>query len=208
MSNQKAPAFQFYAADFYMDTISWTDEMVGLHIRLLCQQWINDKIVGDEEGYPVNLTIEQRVVFDKIKHKYFMEKNGDLKNKKLDKIKKNRNEFIKKASKHGTAGAIKRWGTPLKPHKGIDSESMALQSSSSSSINSIAGAHDKDKIIEYLRSATSREFISDEQIESEATEFKKRYDGQRIGNLKTLCNTWAGNIRPWQKQDKKLSTYI
>jgi len=73
---------------------------------------------------------------------------------------------------------------------------------------SIAGEHDKTKIIEFLRTSTDRRFITDEQIDFEAEEFKAKYDGMKIGNLKTLCNTWAGNIRPWQKQDKKLSSFI
>ena len=208
MSKEKAPAFQFYASDFYMDTIAWTDDMVGLHIRLMCQQWINDFIECDSEGFPINLTEKQRLIFDKIKHKYSIEKIGFLKNKKLEKIKKERSDFIKKARKAGKDGASKRWGTLSKPYKGSDSESIALQSSSSTSIKSIAGEIDKSKIIEYLRSSTSREFITTEQIEHEANEFKAKYDGMKIVNLKTLCNTWAGNIRPWQKQDKKLSSFI
>lgn len=39
MSNP--PAFQLYAADFYMDTISWTSEEVGCSVKLLAYQWVN-----------------------------------------------------------------------------------------------------------------------------------------------------------------------
>lgn len=69
-----------------------------------------------------------------------------------------------------------------------------------------AGAHDENKIIEFLMDATNREFIKIEQIKQEAKEFKKKYDGMKIGNLRTLCNTWARNIKPWQ--EKKLSDFI
>lgn len=72
----------------------------------------------------------------------------------------------------------------------------------------IQGEHEKKKVIEFLRTSTDRRFITDEQIENEAEEFKAKYDGMKIGNLKTLCNTWANNIRPWQKQDKKPSSFI
>jgi uncharacterized protein YdaU (DUF1376 family) len=37
----KAPAFQFYASDFLTDTMDWSDEQVGVHIRLLAWSWVN-----------------------------------------------------------------------------------------------------------------------------------------------------------------------
>ena len=37
----KAPAFQLYAADLLTDVMDWTDEQVGVHIRLLCWSWVN-----------------------------------------------------------------------------------------------------------------------------------------------------------------------
>jgi len=40
MSN-KAPAFQLYAADFYMDTVGWSATEVGAYFRLLMHEWIN-----------------------------------------------------------------------------------------------------------------------------------------------------------------------
>ena len=45
----KAPAFQLYAADFYMDTVSWSPEMVGVYTRLLFYQWVNGSIPNDLE---------------------------------------------------------------------------------------------------------------------------------------------------------------
>lgn len=38
---KKAPAFQLYAGDFLTDTMTWTDEQVGVHMRLLCWSWAN-----------------------------------------------------------------------------------------------------------------------------------------------------------------------
>jgi hypothetical protein len=43
----KAPAFQLYAADFYMDTITWTAEEVGAYLRLLLYEWINGPLKND-----------------------------------------------------------------------------------------------------------------------------------------------------------------
>jgi uncharacterized protein YdaU (DUF1376 family) len=41
MSKTKPPAFQFYASDFLTDTMDWTDEQVGAHVRLMAWSWVN-----------------------------------------------------------------------------------------------------------------------------------------------------------------------
>lgn len=43
----KSPAFQLYAADFYMDTVTWTAEQVGAYFRLLLYEWINGPLDPD-----------------------------------------------------------------------------------------------------------------------------------------------------------------
>jgi len=40
----KSPAFQMYAADFDMDTGSWTNPQVGVYVRLLLYSWVNGSI--------------------------------------------------------------------------------------------------------------------------------------------------------------------
>ena len=37
----KTPAFQLYAADFYMDTNSWSIDEIGIYTRLLFSEWVN-----------------------------------------------------------------------------------------------------------------------------------------------------------------------
>jgi len=43
----KPPAFQMYAADFYMDTNDWSVEEVGIYTRLLMSAWVNGSIPSD-----------------------------------------------------------------------------------------------------------------------------------------------------------------
>lgn len=203
----KAPAFQFYASDFYMDTISWTDEMVGMHIRLMSQQWINDFIEIDDAGYPLNFNENKRAVFDKIKHKYFAEKNGFLKNKKLDKVKKEKVEFIKKATKSGKDGASRRWGTLCQPYKGNDSENIALLSSSSSSTsinkNTAAATPENEfekldqngkAIYEMFRRSLDRIKFNDSVVVVEVIKFQNKYHGIMVKNSGALVNKWCSNI--------------
>ena len=102
----KAPAFQLYAADFYMDTVGWTCEEVGLYFRLLMAEWVNGPLPNDEirlaktcqmsvkkfhhnfknvlpkfvqkvEGYLINIRLEQT----REKQEYFQESQR-LKGKK------------------------------------------------------------------------------------------------------------------------------
>ena len=181
--------------------------VVGLHIRLMCQQWINGFITVNEAGYPCNLSEKQTLIFDKIKHKYSAEKNGVLINKKLNKIKKDKEVFIQKARKSGMDGALKRWGSLREPYGEPYSENIALQPSSSTSKLSIAGRLKISEIIEYLRITTDQN-VTDAQIEHEAKEFEKKYQAAKIKNLKNLCTTWAGNIKVWQKQDKSKDSYM
>ncbi len=44
----KAPAFQLYAADFYMDTNTWSIEEIGIYTRLLFSEWVNGPLPNDE----------------------------------------------------------------------------------------------------------------------------------------------------------------
>jgi uncharacterized protein YdaU (DUF1376 family) len=45
----KAPAFQTYAADYYMDTAHWTIDEVGIYQRLLLFEWVNGPLPDDEK---------------------------------------------------------------------------------------------------------------------------------------------------------------
>lgn len=187
----KAPAFQLYASDFYMDTISWTDEMVGLHIRLLCQQWINDFIPVGEDGCPINLSENQRSVFDKIKHKYIDGKKGQILNKKLNDVKKKRDEFVKEARKSGRDGASKRWGKDRVPHKNPNGVEIALQSSSSTTINSSSGI---TNIWEYFKFHTTG--IPDDVLRTEILKYRAKYPGQDDpASNSNLMQAWCSNIK-------------
>ncbi len=47
----KAPAFQLYSADFFMDTGEWSIEEIGIYTRLLLSEWCN----GDLPTEPTRL---------------------------------------------------------------------------------------------------------------------------------------------------------
>jgi hypothetical protein len=45
----KAPAFQLYAGDFFVDTIYWSNEELGAYTRLLSLEWTNGPLPSDEK---------------------------------------------------------------------------------------------------------------------------------------------------------------
>lgn len=47
MKQNKAPAFQLFAGDLLSDTMTWTAQELGVHIRLMCWSWINGPLPAD-----------------------------------------------------------------------------------------------------------------------------------------------------------------
>ena len=58
----EAPAFQLYAADFYMDTVAWNVWEVGAYMRLLLYEWING-------GVPNNIEEIARIIGEAVPDK-------------------------------------------------------------------------------------------------------------------------------------------
>jgi len=45
----KAPAFQLYAGDYFVDTVFWSNEEVGLYTRLLLLEWATGPLTSDHK---------------------------------------------------------------------------------------------------------------------------------------------------------------
>jgi len=139
MSKGKSPAFQFYASDFLTGTAEYEAISVGAYIRLLSTQWVNGTLPDDtiKLARIAGVSTEEMIVIWKEIESKFEQKNGRLVNKKLEKIRKEKNKFIKEASEYGKKGASKRWGKDRKPdrvpHADPSGENVTLLSSSSTS---------------------------------------------------------------------------
>ncbi|MFA6100483.1 MAG: DUF1376 domain-containing protein [Patescibacteria group bacterium] len=137
----KAPAFQLYAADFYMDTGSWTIEEVGIYSRLLFSQWVNGYIPND----PIRLariagcsTKSFQKWWPQIKLKFSVREDFNLVNLRLEETRKKQDEFINSRKKGGITRAAEMWKDHSKDSSAIssaissaNSSAVALQSSSS-----------------------------------------------------------------------------
>jgi uncharacterized protein YdaU (DUF1376 family) len=133
----KSPAFQTYAADFYMDTAGWDPYAVGVYWRLLMYEWINDGLPTDPEQL-ARIGGAKPKIFNHfwdqfVSSKFSVNGNGKLINKRLENVRQNQLKYSESRRKN-VSGRYKDKVTYVDTYKEhspyID---PALQSSSSSS---------------------------------------------------------------------------
>jgi uncharacterized protein YdaU (DUF1376 family) len=202
---KKSPAFQFYVQDFLVGTMFFTAAEIGAYILLLCHQWDNGFIPEDEIEF---VTRTDKASLVRVLKKFVTTPEG-LQNTRLETVRKEQQEYRKKQSEKGRAGAAKRWddstgikndGTGIKNDGTGHSSAIVLPlpkngSSSSSSPSNIAKL-DRDKIFEIMRMKTDRNRITDRQLYDEVAAFINKYNGQDIKKLDALISTWAANVQP------------
>jgi uncharacterized protein YdaU (DUF1376 family) len=121
------PAFQLYASDFYLDTVEWSVEEVGIYNRLLHAQWVNGSLPNNE----IRLariagcgTRKFQKGWTTIQFKFHLNGNGRLINERLEKTREKQRkyrEMQKEKSKKGVKARQstgKPTGNPLDKPKG------------------------------------------------------------------------------------------
>jgi len=97
---KKPPAFQFYAADFLLGTISMSAEAVGAYVRLLCHQWDagflenSDKILRKFSG-------ASKKTLSEIKGKFTLCADGKLRNERLEAERVKQAHYREKQAEYG-----------------------------------------------------------------------------------------------------------
>jgi uncharacterized protein YdaU (DUF1376 family) len=138
-----APAFQLYAADFYIDTASWTIEEVGIYTRLLFYQWVNGSIPMDEKRLAriAGCTPKSfKKWWCQIKLKFSERDELSLINLRLEKSRIKQEGFHNARKKGGIVTARKRWGEKKEDssaNSSANSSGVGLHSSSSSSCTNV-----------------------------------------------------------------------
>lgn len=138
------PAFQLYAADFYMDTVSWPIDAVGIYTRFLFYQWVNGFLPNDDKelsriaGCSVKKLLNNSIYWST---KFIKKDDNKLINERLEKTRNKQLEYREKQVKSGSKGGLKKQENlhkePSKPSSEPiskpSSENVALRSSSSTS---------------------------------------------------------------------------
>lgn len=164
----KPPAFQLYAADFYMDTAGWTPTQVGAYLRLLLHEWINGplpkkisalaRIAGCD---PRNM---QKMWSAELSKKFITDDANMYINLRLERTREEQAEYRENQRSSGLRGveAKKKKGIfpfnkPSDPLTDPTSDpatgNQALQSSSSISSNNIV-----KEVVFYLNEKTKKNF--------------------------------------------------
>jgi len=139
---KNAPAFQLYAADFYMDTASWTATQVGAYFRLLLHEWINGPLPDDMVALARIAGVDRKTMIHLwsscVGKKFSLNESGAWENSRLEKTRAKQEEYRKARILGGNMTATKRWGEKKNNSSAISSaysSGVALHSSSSSSNN-------------------------------------------------------------------------
>lgn len=100
----KAPAFQFYPADFIMGTASMIPEEVGGYIRLLSHQWTGEGLPNNRKKLE-GLSGISGESLDTVLEKFQLDnEDGKLKNERLERIRAEQMEYRKKQQENGKKG--------------------------------------------------------------------------------------------------------
>jgi len=136
---KNAPAFQLYAADFYMDTAAWSATEVGAYFRLLLHEWTSGPLPNDMMALSRIAGVDHKTMGKfwsmNVGKKFTQNDKGEWENYRLEQTRKEQQEHREKQVVSGKCGANKRWGKEEKmngdPNGDPNGENIALHSSSS-----------------------------------------------------------------------------
>lgn len=156
----KAPAFQFYAADFLMGTNDLTTEEVGAYIRMLASSWDKGPLPTDEARLARICGLEMRAfraAWKTLSEKWVLTDDGYI-NERMEAQRMEYQSFIERQIVKGQKGAKARWdnGTghapamapamprPLPRHSPGNAQAMPSDSSSVFSLHTSTSEEKKD----------------------------------------------------------------
>lgn len=112
----KAPAFPLYAADFYMDTLTWETDDIGTYFCLLMAEWVNGPLDPDTRKLAkIAKKTHQKFIknWSKISHKFLPNDDGFLMNLRLEEERIKQQKYIENQRLKGIKSAEKRSTTVI-----------------------------------------------------------------------------------------------
>ena len=152
----KAPAFQFYAQDFDMDTATWENDEVGAYIRLLSYEWVNGGLPNDIYKLSKIVRESQKKFIGKWKNlstKFIQNGNGLLINKRMEEVREQQRQYIESQREKGIKSAKKRWEGHVTPVRTTVKTRLQPNDNTSTS-SSTSSSNNKKNII-----LTDEEFL-------------------------------------------------
>jgi len=123
------PAFQFYPNDFVSGTRKMTTTEVGAYLLLLCAQWDDGFVPGDD---PVAVAQMMRCtrpaaakLWARIREKFIRDDTGRWRNARLEQVRRDQEAFRQLQAEKGAKGARQRWQADSRGHGPGIAEGMA-----------------------------------------------------------------------------------
>jgi len=119
------PAFQFYPNDFVSGTRRMTTAEVGAYMLLLCAQWDDGSVPGDDLVALAQTMRCTRLVATKIWaricEKFVRDETGKWRNIRLENVRQEQTVYRAQRAQNGRKGAAERWQT----HSGANGKPIA-----------------------------------------------------------------------------------
>lgn len=183
----KDPAFLFYPQDFITGTMFFTDEQIGIYIKLLCAQHQHGGLIN-------KVTFNQIVKSHEIIKNKFVESEEGFYNERL------MNEMIKRNNKSNnlSANALKRW------NKQKECKSNAIASSLNMPIENENEIYiNKEKVSKFKKPSLEevRQYCAERNKGVDAERWFNYYEsnGWQIG--KNKMKNWKAAVHTWEKNN-------
>lgn len=149
------PAFQLYAADFYMDTISWSNEEIGMYFRLLMCEWINGPLPFEARKLQHICQMGAKKWHKRwqiVGEKFKLNGDGKLVNERLEKVREEQLVYREKQSESGKRGIEAKRKKGIYPFdKSSDPSSPASSNPSSNPATQNQALHPSSSSLTYSK---------------------------------------------------------
>lgn len=122
-----APAFQFYADDFFAGTRDMTCEEVGAYMRLLVWQWTKGPIPDDKRDKVERYVGADWVLIETVLAEKFEKQGSEWRNRRLEQIRIEQAEYRERKSEQARQAANKRWGNNADSNADAYADAMRTQ---------------------------------------------------------------------------------
>jgi len=213
----KAPAFQLYASDFYMDTVDWSATEIGVYFRLLMSEWVNGSLENDTERLSRIAGIDhgnfKKLWCRSVGGKFTPNGNGKLINRRLEEVREKQEEYIKSQSQSGLKGIEAKKNKGIFPfNKSTNPSSDPLTDPASeiqalhllsSSLNNKEKNYKKRKSLlpdeEWLKELQKKECYSHLNIEDQLQKCQTWFETKGITVSRHRFLNWINNPKFNQK---------
>lgn len=181
----KDPAFLFYPSDFITGTMFFTDEQIGIYIKLLCAQ--------HQHGGLINKVTFNQIVksHDIIKSKFIESEDGFYNQRLMDEMIKRNNK-----SNNLSANALKRWNKQKKCKSNAIASHLNMPIENENEIINNKGIKQKNPTLDEVK-----KYCAERNKGVDAERWFNYYEsnGWKVG--KNAMKNWKAAIHTWEKNN-------